>query len=402
MYKVSGNLNSTYGSPITEQDSKRNNGPEMPHVTTGNHRMTNIKIGNGDYVQGIRRTEADPSGQSGIPDFSSPPAHKPLRYTPGLNCDAHLESLRPIRDPAHPAFPSGDQWKKKLIPPPNSFEGSFVDADMQQFRPSPNVPVEADPWYTSRVPESQYFPANERLNGSQYANNMNSGVYEQIYPQDELSRIKMRNRRFQNSCGQEMVGGGVGGGGMGYGMAPMMPPMYGGMMMHPMMMVPPPMMQQPPPMRPAPTVNPIPQMEDLQVLDQELNMTRRSTRPFVPTTTGPEFGELERQRNILEEPIPSLPTPKNDLLTSIDQLPAPKRMPLSSKPEPGEGATKPRPEVRIADQIAIRSIVLGQSLSKGKGGGDSVAGQAAAESGAAEAPKRAPPPTPPPSIAGEE
>merc|ERR1719264_2432355 len=207
---------------------------------------------------------------------------------------------------------------------------------------------------------------------------MNSGVYEQIYPQDELSRIKMRNRRFQNSCGQEMMGGagGGGGGGMGYGMAPMMPPMYGGMMMHhPMMMVPPPppMMHQPPPMRPAPTVNPIPQMEDLQVLDQELNMTRRSTRPFVPTTTGPEFGELERQRNILEEPIPSLPTPKNDLLTSIDQLPAPKRMPLSSMPEPGEGATKPRPEVRIADQIAIRSIVLGQSLSKGKGGGDSVA-----------------------------
>ena len=98
----------------------------------------------------------------------------------GLNCDAHLESLRPIRDPAHHAFPSGDQWKKKLIPPPNSFEGSFVDADMQQFRPSPNVPVETDPWYTSRVPESQYFPANERLNGSQYANNMNSGVYEQV------------------------------------------------------------------------------------------------------------------------------------------------------------------------------------------------------------------------------
>ena len=86
----------------------------------------------------------------------------------------------------------------------------------------------------------------------------------QIYPQDELSRIKMRNRRFQNSCGQEMMGGG----GTGYGMAPMMQPMYGGMMMHhPMMMVPPPppMMHQPPPMRPAPTVNPIPQMEDLQV-----------------------------------------------------------------------------------------------------------------------------------------
>lgn len=93
--------------------------------------------------------------------------------------------------------------------------------------------------------------------------------------------------------------------------------------------------------------------------------------------------------------------PKNDLLTSIDQLPAPKRMPLSSKPEPNEGATKPKPEVRIADQIAIRSIVLGQSLSKSRGGsGGGIGGQAAAES-AAEAPRKAPP-TPPPSIAGEE
>ena len=63
---------------------------EMPHVTTGNHRMTNIKIGNGDYVQGIRRTEADPSGQSGIPDFSSPPAHKPLRYTPGKGANPDI------------------------------------------------------------------------------------------------------------------------------------------------------------------------------------------------------------------------------------------------------------------------------------------------------------------------
>merc|ERR1719384_769083 len=174
-------------------------------------------------------------------------------------------------------------------------------------------------------------------------------------------------------------------------MTPMMPPqMYGGMMMHPMMMVPPPpMMHQPPPMRPAPTVNPIPQMEDLQILDQELNMTRRSTRPYVPTTTGTEFGELERQRNILEEPMPTLPMPKNDLLTSIDQLPAPKRIPLSSKTEPSEGATKAKPEVRIADQIAIRSIVLGQSLSKSKGGsGGDFGAQTAAES-AAEAPRKA-------------
>ena len=45
----------------------------------------------------------------------------------------------------------------------------------------------------------------------------------------------------------------------------------------------------------------------LQLLDQELNMTRRTTRPFVPTATGTEFGQLERQRNILEEPLPTLP-----------------------------------------------------------------------------------------------
>ena len=70
-------------------------------------------------------------------------------------------------------------------------------------------------------------------------------------------------------------------------------------------------------------------------------------------------------------------------------------MPLLSKPEPNEGATRAKPEVRIADQIAIRSIVLGQSLSsksKGDFGGHA----------AAEAPRKAAPPTPPPSIAGGE
>lgn len=185
---------------------------------------------------------------------------------------------------------------------------------------------------------------------------------------------------------------------MSYGVAPTMQHMYGGMMMHPMMMMPPPMMQQPPPMRSAVATNPIPQMEDLQLLDQELNMTRRTTRPFVPTTTGTEFGQLERQRNILEEPLPTLPLPKSDVLTTIDQLPAPKRMPLSPKPQPNaasEGATKPKPEVRIADQIAIRSIVLGQNLSKSKGG--SKDGDVLEEMASRKAP-----PTPPPSVVGEE
>ena len=31
-----------------------------------------------------------------------------------------------------------------------------------------------------------------------------SGPYGSMYPQDELSRIKMRNRRFMSSCAQEM------------------------------------------------------------------------------------------------------------------------------------------------------------------------------------------------------
>ncbi len=64
------------------------------------------------------------------------------------------------------------------MPQPNTYEGSFVDADMQQFRPSPNVPMDADPWYTSRVPEPQYFPANERLMGAQYMAGVNP--YEQV------------------------------------------------------------------------------------------------------------------------------------------------------------------------------------------------------------------------------
>ena len=55
----------------------------MPHVTTGNRRMTNIKLGNGEYVQGIRRSEADPAmGRSDVPNLEAPPA-RPLRYTPG-------------------------------------------------------------------------------------------------------------------------------------------------------------------------------------------------------------------------------------------------------------------------------------------------------------------------------
>ena len=44
-------------------------------------------------------------------------------------------------------FQGGEDWKRKLVQPPNHFEGSFVDADMQKFRPEPNPNPAEDPWY---------------------------------------------------------------------------------------------------------------------------------------------------------------------------------------------------------------------------------------------------------------
>ena len=41
----------------------------------------------------------------------------------------------------------GEDWKRKLVQAPNHFEGSFVDADMQKFRPEPNVNPAEDPWF---------------------------------------------------------------------------------------------------------------------------------------------------------------------------------------------------------------------------------------------------------------
>ena len=67
-----------------------------------------------------------------------------------------------------------------------------------------------------------------------------SGPYGQMYPQDELSRIKMRNRRFMNACAMEM---GMGGGA---------PPMMGGPMMGMMPQQMPPQMMM---MGPAPTLD---------------------------------------------------------------------------------------------------------------------------------------------------
>merc|ERR1712060_618884 len=151
---------------------------------------------------------------------------------------------------------------------------------------------------------------------------------------DELTRIKMRNRRFQQSVAADQ--------GL-YG-PPMLPAQLRGQ----------PWMQQGPPMPPM-------QMEmggmcdELAMIAQALNMTRRATRPFVPQAD-PAFNDLQRQVQLLETlpAAPIRPTRVNiDELLSTDSLPAPAPAP----------APKQR-QVGIADQIAIRSYVLGKGLAK--------------------------------------
>ena len=104
---------------------------------------------------------------------------------PGLKCDPQLEALRPERQIKHAPLPSGD-WKKYLIKTEPSYEGSFADADIQKFRPNPTPSALEDPWYVSRLPSGG-----------------NVGSYTSAFPCDQLSQIKMRNRRFQQSCAME-------------------------------------------------------------------------------------------------------------------------------------------------------------------------------------------------------
>ena len=102
----------------------------------------------------------------------------------------------------------GDQWKKKLIQPPQTYDGSFADADMQKFRPAPNPNPMEDPWYASRLPDPS-MAAVDRLampfNFGAQPYGPEAGPYNTWYPQDELSAIKMRNRRYQNAVMGEMM-----------------------------------------------------------------------------------------------------------------------------------------------------------------------------------------------------
>merc|ERR1711944_219290 len=129
--------------------------------------------------------------------------------------------------------------------------------------------------------------------------------------------------------------------------------------MQPVMMAP--MMQQQPMMMmgPPPTLDHELAGDELSILDQELNMTRRANRPFVPSGHENYFA-LQRQVQDMEQP----PEPRRPLhdVTSVEQLPLPKRT-IRTTAETAAVRSN-RPEVNIADQIAIRSFVLGQSLGK--------------------------------------
>merc|ERR1719166_359739 len=103
--------------------------------------------------------------------------------------------------------------------------------------------------------------------------------YEAPYPSDLLSQIKMRNRRFQQSCAME-------------GMQQGPPPMMRGPMM-----VPPPQMTEDMMMMGGPMG------DELSMIEQDLNMTRRATRPFVPQE---DVGYFELQKQIHElETLPN-------------------------------------------------------------------------------------------------
>merc|ERR1711878_102201 len=315
MFRVAANMNETYYGEDVQQ---RKSNLDAPRVTVNNHRMTNVQLPGGQVVQGIRRNnDLGYENQPPVPYESEQPM-RPLRYTPGLKCDPALEAMRPERSMKHPALQGGDQWKKKLIQHPQTYEGSFADADMQQFRPYPNPNPMDDPWVQSRLPDQP------------------------------MGGMKMRNRRFQQSVAADQ--------GL-YG--PPMPPAQ--LRGQPWMQQGP--MQGPPPMEMGGMC------DELAMIDQDLNMTRRATRPFVPQAD-PAFNDLQRQVQLLETlpSSPIRPTRVNiDELLSTDSLPAPAKRGDAPKKEEAAPAPAPAPKQRqvgIADQIAIRSYVLGKGLAK--------------------------------------
>merc|ERR1719341_2996900 len=261
MFRVAANMNETYYGEDVQQ---RKSNLDAPRVTVNNHRMTNVQLPGGQVVQGIRRNnDLGYENQPPVPYESE-------------------QAMRPERSMKHPALQGGDQWKKKLIQHPQTYEGSFADADMQQFRPYPNPNPMDDPWVQSRLPDQPMGGMQMQMQDAYAAN-------------DELTRIKMRNRRFQQSVAADQ--------GL-YG-PPMPPAQLRGQ----------PWMQQgPPPMPPPMEMGGM--CDELAMIDQDLNMTRRATRPFVPQAD-PAFNDLQRQVQLLETlpAAPIRPTRKTHLLT---------------------------------------------------------------------------------------
>jgi hypothetical protein len=233
---------------------------------------------------------------------------KPLRYNPGLKCDPELEALRPERQSKHTPLPSGD-WKKYLIKTQPSYEGSFADVDIQKFRPNPNPSMMEDPWYVSRLPQ-----------GGQACVAVAPSVdpYCAMFPCDQLAQIKMRNRRFQQSCAMEGVQGSRGQV-AGPGAAQMM------------------------------------MMQNNQMTEDMVMMNNMA------------YSDLQRQVNMLQtlpqNPIPPARLNVDDDTLTIDMLPKPRK--IVPKPEEVKPALPAQPSsagASMADTIAIRSYVLGKSL----------------------------------------
>merc|ERR1719273_1817664 len=139
--------------------------------------------------------------------------------------------------------------------------------------------------------------------------------------------------------------------------------MGGGCMMGPPMMMMQPQQPQPPmmPMWGPPTLDHELAGDELSILDQELNVTRRANRTFI-LKQHPDYFSLQRQVQDMEQPPETQRKPVQEV-TSVEQLPLPKRTVRTTAE--GSGVPSNRPQVNIADQIAIRSFVLGQSLGKG-------------------------------------
>jgi len=319
MYRVQGTMRENYYGGEELPQKKTN--LDAPRVTVGNKRMTNVQLTGGDVIQGIRRN--NDLGYEGNPEVPYEAAINPacpLRYTPGLKCDPALEAMRPERHPKHKAITGGD--KRKAEPTMMMVEAPPMEAPGM-------MPMPAVSEQFMMAPPMQQMPY------------MGMAPYPQ---QDLLSQIKMRNRRFQQSCAMEGMQG-----------APMM--------RGPVMAPPPQMMMQPQMTEEMMMMGGM--TDELAMIEQDLNMTRRATRPFIPVNDPSNF-ELQKQVQALET-LPNTPTKplrfNADEFLSVDQLPAPKK--IVSKPEEVE-APKPAPrrEVGIADQIAIRSYVLAKSVGK--------------------------------------